>query len=54
MEGRRRILRRVTGDRRKGEQRVMQLPVEPERRAAGERRKGERRVLPDRRVSEDK
>lgn len=54
MGEKRRILRRVTGDRRKGERRVVQLPVETESRAAGERRKGERRVPPDRRVSEDK
>ena len=49
MQEKRRAERRVLGDRRKGERRVMQVPVEVERRVGGEQRKGERRVVPDRR-----
>jgi hypothetical protein len=49
MQEKRRAERRVLGDRRKGERRVMQVPVEAERRAGGDRRKGERRAVPDRR-----
>jgi hypothetical protein len=49
MQEKRRAERRVLGDRRKGERRVMQVPVAVERRAGGERRKEERRVQPDRR-----
>ena len=49
MQERRRAERRVLGDRRTGERRVMQVPVEVERRAGGDRRKGERRVERERR-----
>lgn len=49
MEEKRRIIRRVTGDRRKTERRALQIPVDAERRGGEERRKNERRVLPDRR-----
>ena len=49
MVERRRTLRRVTEDRRKGERRAMQAPVDMERRATGDRRKAERRLLADRR-----
>jgi len=41
--------RRVLADRRKGERRVVQVPVQVELRVMGERRVGERRVLLDRR-----
>jgi hypothetical protein len=47
MKGRQRRERRVTPDRRKGERRVKQVPVDIERRVTGERRKGERRGLAD-------
>jgi len=49
MEERRKTLRRVTPDRRKGERRVKQIPVQVQKRVTGERRKGERRVLAGRR-----
>ena len=49
MEERRRKIRRVTEDRRKGERRVMQVPVDVERRVTRDRRRSERRVLADRR-----
>jgi hypothetical protein len=50
MEERRRTIRRVTEDRRKGERRVRQVPVDIERRVTGDRRKAERRALADRRA----
>ena len=49
MEERRRTIRRVTEDRRMGERRAMQVPVDIERRVTGDRRRAERRVLVDRR-----
>jgi hypothetical protein len=49
MQERRQEQRRVTVERRKGERRMMQVPVNTERRVSGERRKGERRVLADKR-----
>ena len=49
MQERRQEQRRVTVERRKGERRVMQVPVKTEQRVTGERRKGERRVLENKR-----
>jgi len=49
MQERRQEQRRVTVERRKGQRRVMQVPVNTERRVTGERREGERRVPEDKR-----